>query len=91
MSSTPTSLDDSVIAEVVEGFSKNPEDASSLYPEVYTEVVQNECSEESPLTKFDITVQMGEIEDASKFVDELFKHHTEAMKYMHQTIVRFEA
>ena len=91
MSSTPTSPDDFVIAEAVKGFSQNPEDASSLYPEGDTEVVKNKRSEESSPTSFDITIQMGEIEDASKFVDELFQLHTEAMRYMHQTIIRFEA
>ena len=65
-SSTPTSQDYSDIPEPVEGLIEGRDVDSPLIPKRDSETDKNKCSEESPLTWYDITIQMGEIEDASK-------------------------
>ena len=55
-SSTPTSLDDSNIAEVAKGLGEDKEPDSALYPKCDTQVNNSKPAEESPLMKFDITI-----------------------------------
>ena len=83
-SSTPTSLDDSYIAEVAKGVG---EPDSAIYIKSNTQVDNSKDTEDSPLMRYNITIQMGEIEDACHFINEVFKLHSEAMRHMHQVII----
>ena len=75
---------------MAKGLGKDREPDSAIYPKSDTQVNNSKPTEESPLMKYNITIQMGEIEDACHFVDEVFKLHSDAMMHMCQAIVRFE-
>ena len=68
----------------------DPSPDSSVISKVGAELKDGR-SDNSPLTKYDITIQMGEITESREFIDEMLKLHVEVMKYMCQMMIRLEA